>query len=186
VPLRDRYRHTNNYSLYNEIPQARQLGAAAAPGTAADGGSRDSGTAGQDPRGQVCKALRYVEPRVKTIPWGTVAAGGASPVLLIGSFLVGTVLRPASHNPVRGTASELAVTTGDVLPGTVSRRAREVLRSRSPGLRVANTISAAWRGSRSRSRHPDPPPDRASFGPFVRQRTGLRRGLDDSCRITVG
>jgi hypothetical membrane protein len=45
---------------------------------------------------------------VKAIPWWTVAAAGASPVLLIGGFFVATAVQPASYNPVRDTISELA------------------------------------------------------------------------------
>ena len=33
------------------------------------------------------------------IPWWAVAAAGASPVLLIGGFLVATAMQPASYNP---------------------------------------------------------------------------------------
>jgi hypothetical membrane protein len=45
---------------------------------------------------------------VRVIPWWTVAAAIACPVLLIGGFLVATSLQPASYNPVRDTISELA------------------------------------------------------------------------------
>ncbi|MGO9343233.1 MAG: DUF998 domain-containing protein, partial [Acidimicrobiales bacterium] len=45
---------------------------------------------------------------MKAIPWWAVAAGIASPVLLIGGFSVATAIQPASYNPVRGTISELA------------------------------------------------------------------------------
>jgi hypothetical membrane protein len=45
---------------------------------------------------------------VKKIPWWTVAAASASPVLLIGGFCLATAMQPASYNPVRDTISELA------------------------------------------------------------------------------
>lgn len=45
---------------------------------------------------------------MKAIPWWTVAAASASPVLLIGGFFVATAMQPASYNPVRDTISELA------------------------------------------------------------------------------
>jgi hypothetical membrane protein len=45
---------------------------------------------------------------MKSIPWWTTAAAGASVVLLIGGFLVATAVQPASYNPVRDTISELA------------------------------------------------------------------------------
>ncbi len=48
------------------------------------------------------------EPMAKTIPWWTVAAGSAAPVLLIGGFLVAATVQPASYNPVRDTISALA------------------------------------------------------------------------------
>jgi hypothetical membrane protein len=42
------------------------------------------------------------------IPWWTVVAAGAAPVLLIGGFLIGAAIQPASYDPVRDTISELA------------------------------------------------------------------------------
>jgi hypothetical membrane protein len=45
---------------------------------------------------------------VKAIPWWTVAAATAAPVLLIGGFSIATAMQPASYNPVRDTISELA------------------------------------------------------------------------------
>lgn len=48
------------------------------------------------------------DPTVKPIPWWTVAAASASPVLLIGGFFVAAALQPASYSPVRDTISELA------------------------------------------------------------------------------
>lgn len=45
---------------------------------------------------------------MKAIPWWTVAAASACPVLLIGGFFVATALQPASYDPVRDTISELA------------------------------------------------------------------------------
>ena len=45
---------------------------------------------------------------MKAIPWWTVAAATACPVLLIGGVLVAAAVQPASYDPVRNTISELA------------------------------------------------------------------------------
>jgi len=59
----------------------------------------------------MCRSARQSgtwHPRVKAIPWWTVAAAGTAPALLIGGFFVATAMQPASYNPVRDTISELA------------------------------------------------------------------------------
>lgn len=45
---------------------------------------------------------------MRAIPWWTVVAASASPVLLIGGFLAATAMQPASYSPIRDTISELA------------------------------------------------------------------------------
>jgi hypothetical membrane protein len=45
---------------------------------------------------------------VRAIPWWTVVAASAAPVLLIGGFLIATATQPASYDPLRDTISELA------------------------------------------------------------------------------
>lgn len=45
---------------------------------------------------------------MKAIPWWTVVAASACPVLLIGGVLVAAAVQPASYDPVRNTISELA------------------------------------------------------------------------------
>jgi hypothetical membrane protein len=51
---------------------------------------------------------RRPDPKVKAIPWWTVAAGLATPLLLIGGFFLATALQPASYDPIRDTISKLA------------------------------------------------------------------------------
>ncbi len=45
---------------------------------------------------------------VKTTPWWILAPAIASPVLLVGGFVVATAIQPASYDPIRDTISELA------------------------------------------------------------------------------
>jgi hypothetical membrane protein len=45
---------------------------------------------------------------VKAIPWWSVGAAAACPILLIGGFSAAAALQPASYDPVRNTISELA------------------------------------------------------------------------------